>query len=103
MERSPWALKSFINPNPDVFLFHVSASVFSVFFRGKSLILAEYFRNHLLHGLGYFQCFGYGINHGFDLRKVSPMKLIISSKLFLSILRPLIVALYSQRSVACPC
>ena len=33
MERSPWALKSFINPNPDVFLFRVSASVFSVFFR----------------------------------------------------------------------
>ena len=23
MERSPWALKSFINPNPDVFLFRV--------------------------------------------------------------------------------
>ena len=33
MECSPWALKSFINPNPDVFLFRVSAFVFSVFFR----------------------------------------------------------------------
>jgi hypothetical protein len=32
MERSPWALKSFINPNPDVFLFRVSAFVFSVYF-----------------------------------------------------------------------
>jgi hypothetical protein len=33
MKRSPWALKSIINPNQDVFSFRVSASVFSVSFR----------------------------------------------------------------------